>query len=176
MSTRNTKPSSFLASSRRMSSRPRRLKYSSFSTSRGPSVSPASREQEHEIDVGGEIQFAPAELAHAEHDQRHLLALRAARPAETGCKMQRAPPRRPRGCTASARSDSGMQGLASRRRARRCRATRCAAFRGAATRARCAAPPAAAGCRRRALHTRRSAMRAADGSSCRPSHSSACGS
>ena len=75
MSTRNTKPSSLRTSSSRMSSRPSRLKYSSFSMTRGPSVWPRLGEQEHQVDVGGEIQLAPAELAHAQHDQRRLLTV-----------------------------------------------------------------------------------------------------
>ena len=46
------------------------------------------REQEHEVDVRREIQFAAAELAHAQHDQRHFLTLPVARRAEHRLKMQ----------------------------------------------------------------------------------------
>src|SRR5207248_1915082 len=36
------------------------------------------REQQHQIDVGGEIELAPAELAHADDDERLSLAARGA--------------------------------------------------------------------------------------------------
>ena len=38
--------------------------------------------EEHEVDVRREVQLDAAELAHAEHEQRQLAAVRAARPAE----------------------------------------------------------------------------------------------
>ncbi len=49
---------------------------------------PGLREQEHEIDVGREIELPAAEFAHAEHDQRHLRAVRAARPAERSLQLR----------------------------------------------------------------------------------------
>ncbi len=113
------------------------------------------REQEHEVDVGGEIQFAPAQLTHAQHDQRHLLALRAARPAEYRLEMHARRRRRcPNARIREIRKRSA--GSASRRHARRCRTTRCATFRGAATRARCAAPPGRPAPARRVFHIPRS--------------------
>ena len=54
--------------------RPRRAKYSSCAAgvARGLAV---LREEEHEVDVGREIELAAAELAHAEHQQRQALAV-----------------------------------------------------------------------------------------------------
>ena len=41
-------------------------------------------EQEHEIDVGGEVELATAELAHADHHERHRLAVRVGGAAVAG--------------------------------------------------------------------------------------------
>jgi len=49
---------------------------------------PRLREQEHQIDVRRKIQFAAAEFAHAEDDQRHLCGVLAARSAENRLQMQ----------------------------------------------------------------------------------------
>ena len=54
----------------------------------------AVRIEEHEVDVGGEIQLAAAELAHAEHEQRQRLAERVARPPETRLEQVRREARR----------------------------------------------------------------------------------
>ncbi len=74
MSTRNTLPSAVRSPSSRMTSLPRRVKKSSLSMLRAPDVVPLSGNSEDQIDVGGEIELAATELAHAEHDERLALA------------------------------------------------------------------------------------------------------
>ena len=83
MSTRNTKPSAFRASSKRMISRPKPIEVLLVVEGARPVGFAVFGEQKHQIDVGGEVQFAAAQLAHAEHDERRLGARRAARPAES---------------------------------------------------------------------------------------------
>ena len=117
-----------------MISRPRRLKYSSLSTDAGAVGFPGLREQEHEIDIGGEIQFASAELAHAEHDQRHFGAGRCLAACRTGREDAPAPRPLRRGCSRPQGSTARAR-FRSHRHGRRCRATRCAAFLVVATRA-----------------------------------------
>ena len=95
MSTRNTKPSAVRASSRRISDWPRRVKYSSFATLRGAVGLAALGKEEDEVDVGGEIELAAAELAHADDEELLRLARRRARRAVA--RLERAPRESERG-------------------------------------------------------------------------------
>jgi hypothetical protein len=88
ISTRNTKPSSVRASSKRMISRPSRLKYSSLSTTRAPSVSPACANKNTRSMSEEKFSSRPPSFAHAKHDQRHLGAGGVSRHAKRGEKVR----------------------------------------------------------------------------------------
>ena len=134
MSTRNTKPSSFRMSSRRMSSRPRRLKYSSLSSSRGPSVSARLRRTKtpNRCPRRNSARARRACPCPARSGKQAAHWHRAARRIPAANAAERPRPRH--GCI-HPRDRKRHAGSPPPRRGPRCRAMRCAASRAGATRA-----------------------------------------
>ena len=127
MSTRNTNPSSVdLVEQPDQQAALAGVKLLQFQFLRGAdwcSHRVSVRKQEHQVDVGGKVQFAPAELSHAQHDQP-VASSPAARHGAAPCW----PSEKSRGAGDHAFGEPRRltQGLVQGRQSRQCPARRCA--------------------------------------------------
>ena len=124
-------PSLVGASSSRTSICPRRVKNSSFAIGRAPVGLAMLGKEQNEIDVGGEVELAAAELAHADDHERLRVAVRGARHAVAGAQgaHRKVARRDDRGIGARGQIRERLGQTAPRRRdpARRCARTHAAA-------------------------------------------------